>query len=55
MNEYKRYKVELTIDTDHEWWGDEPQNWDWKNLITVSDLGGIELTDVVVNEIVTKD
>ena len=53
MNEYKRYKVELTIGLDDEWGGNEPNDWDWGTLM---DVGcGMELTDVVVDEVVTKD
>ena len=53
MNEYKRYKVELTIDLDGEWSGDDPNDWDWTALMDVG--SGMELSDVVVNEIVPKD
>lgn len=53
MNEYKRYKVELTIDLDDEWNGDHPDGWDWGTLMDVG--SGMELSDVVVNEIVPKD
>jgi hypothetical protein len=53
MLRYKRYKVELTIDFDQEWTGDEPKDWDWSTLM---DCGaGMELTDVVVDELVTND
>ncbi len=49
----KRYKVELTIDLDHEWSGEKINDWDWPTLM---DCGlGMELTDVVVNELVTED
>lgn len=49
----KRYKVELTIDLDHEWSGDEINDWDWPTLM---DCGlGMELTDVAVNEIVVEN
>ncbi len=41
-----RYKVELTIDTDKDWTGEEPHFWDWSTLL---DCGsGMELTDVDV-------
>ena len=39
-----RYKVELTIDLNENWTGDNPNDWDWQNLLDVG--SGMELDEV---------
>ena len=40
----KKYKVELTIDLNENWTGDNPNDWDWQTLLDVGD--GMELDEV---------
>ena len=39
-----RYKVELTIDLNENWTGNNPNDWDWQNLLDVG--SGMELDEV---------
>ena len=43
-----RYKVELTIDLNENWTGENPNDWDWQTLLDVGN--GMELDEVRIWE-----
>ena len=48
-----RYKVELTIDLNKGWTGDDPNDWDWQNLLDVGK--GMELDEVRIQSVASEE